>query len=47
MGCGARSKLDGCAQSRMFHLEQLDAIATDLAPDDERLDPYRDAVELR
>lgn len=35
------SKLDTRAQARMFVLEEIDVLVTDLDPDDERLEPYR------
>ncbi len=40
------SKLDTRAQARMFGLEEVDLLVTDLDPDDDRLAPYREAVEL-
>lgn len=40
------SKLGGRAQARMFKLDDIDALVTDLAPSDRRLDPYRAAVRL-
>jgi DeoR/GlpR family transcriptional regulator of sugar metabolism len=41
------SKLETRARARMFTLDQIDLLVTDLAPSDRRLDPYRDVVELR
>ncbi len=41
------SKLGTRAQARMFSLDELGLLVTDLEPDDRRLDPYRGAVELR
>jgi hypothetical protein len=32
---------------RSIGLDQIDMLVTDLAPDDARLDDYRDLVELR
>lgn len=40
------SKLDTRAQARMFDLEMVDLLVTDLEPEDERLDGYRNEVEL-
>lgn len=40
------TKLGGRGQARMFDLDDLDLLVTDLDPRDERLDPYRDQVEL-
>lgn len=40
------TKLDRRAHSRVFSLQQLDWLVTDLEPDDSRLDPYRHAVKL-
>lgn len=40
------SKLGTRAQARMFDLESVDLLATDLDPDDARLDAYRPRVEL-
>jgi DeoR family fructose operon transcriptional repressor len=40
------SKLDTRAQARMFDLENLDLLVTDLDPGDSRLDAYRDRAEL-
>lgn len=40
------SKLGTRCPARMFDLADVDLLVTDLDPDDERLDPYRDAVEL-
>jgi DeoR family fructose operon transcriptional repressor len=42
------SKLANRGQARMFRLEELDVLVTDLDPDDPRLDAYRAAgVEVR
>lgn len=41
-----QSKLDTRAQARMFDLEVVDLLVTNLEPDDVRLDAYRDKVEL-
>jgi DeoR family transcriptional regulator, fructose operon transcriptional repressor len=41
-----QTKLGTRAQARMFELEQLDLLVTDLDPDDNRLDEYRNRVEL-
>jgi DeoR/GlpR family transcriptional regulator of sugar metabolism len=41
------SKLGTQARARMFSLGEVDLLVTDLEPSDRRLDPYRDAVELR
>ncbi len=41
-----QTKLGTRAQARMFELEQLDLLVTDLDPDDSRLDDYRGRVEL-
>lgn len=41
-----RSKLGTRAQVRMFALAEVDLLVTDLEPEDQRLDEYRDAVEL-
>ena len=40
------NKLQTRAQARMFELDQLDLLVTDLDPADARLDPYREQVEL-
>ncbi len=40
------SKLETRAQARMFELESVDLLVTDLEPDDRRLDAFRDEVEL-
>jgi DeoR family fructose operon transcriptional repressor len=40
------SKLGTRAQARMFDLEQVDLLVTDLDPDDPRLDDYRSLVAL-
>jgi len=40
------SKLGTRAQARMFDLEHLDLLVTDLDPDDARIDDYRAKVEL-
>ena len=40
------TKLDARGHVRSIGLGQIDLLVTELAPDDERLDPYRDAVEL-
>ena len=40
------SKLGTRAQARMFGLESVNLLATDLDPDDARLDAYRGRVEL-
>ena len=40
------SKLGTRAQARMFQLEQLDLLVTDLEPEDSRLDDYRGRVAL-
>jgi DeoR family fructose operon transcriptional repressor len=40
------SKLGTRAQARMFALDEIDVLVTDLDPVDERLDPYR-GVEIR
>lgn len=39
------AKLGTVAQARVFVLEDLDLMVTDLDPEDQRLDPYRNAVE--
>jgi DeoR family fructose operon transcriptional repressor len=41
------TKLGTRAQARMFTLDEIDLLVTDLEPDDERLDPYRRQVKLR
>lgn len=41
-----RSKLNTRAQARMFTLADVDLLVTELDPDDERLDDYRQDVEL-
>ena len=41
------SKLGTQARARVFSLAEVDLLVTDLEPSDRRLDPYRDAVELR
>lgn len=41
------SKLDQRAAARSLPLDRIDMLVTDLDPDDPRLDPYRDHVELR
>lgn len=41
-----QSKLGTRAQARMFDLEAVDLLVTDLDPGDPRLDPYRAAVTL-
>jgi DeoR family transcriptional regulator, fructose operon transcriptional repressor len=41
------TKLGTRAQARMFQLDQLELLVTDLAPDDRRLTPYRATVRLR
>jgi DeoR/GlpR family transcriptional regulator of sugar metabolism len=40
------SKLGTKAQARVFGLEEIDLMVTDLDPSDLRLDPYRDSVDL-
>lgn len=40
------SKLDTRAQARVFDLEDVDILVTDLEPGDGRLDTYRELVEL-
>ncbi|MGY1692895.1 DeoR/GlpR family DNA-binding transcription regulator [Geodermatophilus sp. SYSU D01105] len=40
------TKLDARAAVRSVDLGQVDLLVTELAPEDERLDPYRDLVEL-
>ena len=41
------SKLGTRAQARMFPIDEVDVLVTDLDPKDGRLDPYRDKVTLR
>lgn len=41
------SKLGTLASARVFSLEQIDLLVTDLRPDDGRLDPYRDHCRIR
>ncbi len=41
------TKLDTRCPARMFAMTDIDLLVTDLDPDDDRLDPYRDDVELR
>jgi DeoR family fructose operon transcriptional repressor len=41
------SKLGTQARARMFGLDEIDVLVTDLETSDRRLDPYRDAVELK
>lgn len=41
------TKLGTRAQARMFRLEELELLVTDLEPADPRLDAYRSAVEIR
>lgn len=41
-----QGKLNTRAQARVFALEQVDLLVTDLDPSDARLDPYRNLVEL-
>lgn len=40
------TKLGSRAQSRMFRLHEIDTLATDLDPDNDRLSPYRGQVKL-
>lgn len=40
------TKLDGSAPARGVALSEVDLLVTDLDPADQRLDPYRDHVEL-
>lgn len=40
------TKLGNRAQARMFRLDELDTLVTDLDPGDARLDPYRTQVEI-
>lgn len=40
------SKLGTRARARMFDLDDIDVLVTDLEPDDGRLDPYRDLVQI-
>ncbi len=42
-----RSKLGTRAHARMFSLDAVDALVTELDPGDARLDPYRNRVDLR
>lgn len=41
-----RTKLGTRAQVRMFALDEVDLLVTELEPEDRRLDDYRDMVEL-
>jgi DeoR/GlpR family transcriptional regulator of sugar metabolism len=41
------SKLGARAQARMFALDEISLMVTDLDPDDARLNPYRASVEVR
>ena len=41
------SKLGHRAPARCFGLDRIDVLVTELDPRDTRLDPYRDAVDLR
>lgn len=41
------SKLGSRAEARGFGFDEIDLLVTDLDPDDDRLAPYRDLVELR
>ncbi len=41
------TKLGTRSPIRMFNLDDVDVLITDLDPDDRRLDPYRGTVELR
>lgn len=41
-----QSKLNTRAQARVFEMEQIDLLVTDLDPSDTRLDPYRGVVEI-
>ena len=41
-----QSKLGTRAQARLFELEVVDLLVTDLDPSDERLGPYRNRVEI-
>jgi DeoR/GlpR family transcriptional regulator of sugar metabolism len=41
------SKLGARAQARMFALDEVSLLVTDLEPDDARLNPYRASVEVR
>jgi DeoR family fructose operon transcriptional repressor len=52
-GCSGRvvlavdhTKLGSRAQARMFRLDELDALVTDLDASDRRLDPYRASVRI-
>lgn len=40
------TKLGTRAQARTFALDEIDLLVTDLDPGDERLDPYRNSVDL-
>lgn len=40
------TKLGNRARARGFAFEEIDLLVTDLAPPDDRLDPYRDTVKL-
>ncbi len=40
------SKLGTRAQARLFDIEDIDLLITDLDPSDERLDPYRNRVGI-
>ena len=42
-----QAKLGTRAEARMFSLDQVELLVTDLAPDDTRLDGYRSRVALR
>jgi DeoR family transcriptional regulator, fructose operon transcriptional repressor len=41
------SKLGTRAQARMFALDEISLVVTDLEPDDSRLNPYRAVVQVR
>jgi DeoR family fructose operon transcriptional repressor len=41
------TKLGSRAQARLFRLEEVDLLVTDLDPADDRLDPFRASVKLR
>lgn len=41
-----QSKLNTRAQARVFDLEDIDLLVTDLDLSDSRLDPYREIVEI-
>ncbi|MGH8923358.1 MAG: DeoR/GlpR family DNA-binding transcription regulator [Acidimicrobiia bacterium] len=41
------TKLETRAQARVFELEEIDLLVTDLEPDDSRLDLYRSRVEVK